>query len=85
MTKIGHVAAQRRADRLKRLKGALSATPEPPQRPLAVTVQEFADLTGLGVATVWRALRDGQLKHKKFRNRVVIPYSEAARIVGIEP
>ena len=84
MTKIGHVAHERRLARLRRLKGDLGK-PKPPMKPLAVSVAEFADLTGISIPTLWRALRAGQLKHSKFRDRVVIPYSEAERICGVEP
>ena len=84
MTKIGHVARKRRLERLRRLKGDLGK-PNPPTKPLAISVAEFADLTGISIATLWRAVRLGQLKHAKFRDRVIIPYSEVERIVGIEP
>jgi hypothetical protein len=80
-------AAQRRAVRLARLKRRLrgDARQETSLKPLSISPTEFAQVTGLHVMTVWRAVWGGEIKSKKFRDRVLIPYSEAERVAGVAP
>jgi excisionase family DNA binding protein len=45
-------------------------------KPAALSIQDFALMTGLHRCTVWRRIRDGSLRATKFSGRVLIPYSE---------
>jgi hypothetical protein len=82
-------AAQRRAVRLARLKRRLrndareQKSRETSLKPLSISPTEFSELTGLSIMTVWRAVWGGEIKSKKFRDRVLIPFAEAERVAGV--
>jgi excisionase family DNA binding protein len=72
-------AEQLRLERALAVAGA-AATP-----PAAVSVREFAKLTGASHASVSRWIKSGELKSTKVGRRRFIAFSEIARIRGETP
>lgn len=52
-----------------------------PER-LAYTINEFAAATALSRPTIYRMIRDGELRTAKVRGRQLVPVAEARRIFG---
>jgi len=52
-----------------------------PER-LAYSINEFAAATALSRPTVYRMIRDGELRTAKVRGRQLVPVAEARRIFG---
>jgi excisionase family DNA binding protein len=52
---------------------------------LALTVDEFAILTGLGRSKLYEAMRDGLLQARKFGRRTVILKEEGERFLSALP
>ena len=49
---------------------------------LAYSINEFAAASALSRVTVYRMIRDGELKTAKVRGRQLVPVAEARRIFG---
>lgn len=58
-----------------------TATVETPER-LAYTINEFASASALSRPTIYRMIRDGELRTARVRGRQLIPAAEARRIFG---
>ena len=54
-----------------------------PER-LAYSINEFASASALSRPTIYRMIRDGELKTAKVRGRQLIPVAEARRIFRVE-
>ena len=52
----------------------------PPER-VAYTVREVADALGIGMVSVYRLLKEGQLRRVKLFRRTVVPASDVAALV----
>lgn len=57
----------------------------PDPLPVAFTVRQATEITGLGESTMWDAIRDGDIHSVKIRGRVFIPTLPLLRRFGIEP
>mgnify|MGYP003113030949 CR=1 FL=1 len=55
---------------------------EEPMERLAYSINEFANAARLSRPTVYRMIRDGELKTAKVRGRQLVPVAEARRIFG---
>lgn len=58
------------------------AKKEPRQKRLAYRVDEVADLLGVSLSTVYRAIKAGQIKTVKVSSTYVIPVSVVDELLG---
>lgn len=49
---------------------------------LAVSVPETCDLTGLGETTIWKLIREGELKVVRIGRRTLVPVSEIEALLN---
>lgn len=54
-------------------------------QPLAYSIKDFAALVGVGQTTVFKMVREGELKAAKIRGRTLIPATEATRLIEGAP
>lgn len=50
--------------------------------PLAVTVNRAAELSGLGVSTVWALIKDGKLESTSVGRRRLVIFTSIKRLLG---
>ena len=62
---------------------SLAKVENSPER-LAYSINEFASASALSRPTIYRMIRDGELKTAKVRGRQLIPVAEVHRIFGVE-
>jgi excisionase family DNA binding protein len=81
------IAPERRAAELRRRREQRRAREDKLNTTLkrvAFSVPEVAALTGMAEATIWRAIKSGQLKAARFGGRVLVHQREIDRITGGE-
>lgn len=61
-----------------------SAKKEPRQKRLAYRVDEVADLLGVSLSTIYRAIKAGQIKTVKVSSTYVIPVSAVNELLGTD-
>jgi excisionase family DNA binding protein len=69
-------------------RGATTAggSPVPLSERITLTVDEFAERTGIACATAWRRVRDGSVRVVRLGRRTLVPASEVRRIAdGVPP
>jgi excisionase family DNA binding protein len=52
-----------------------------PEPPLTLTVREALRRTGLGRSTLYKLIKDGQLRYVKVRKRTLIPFDDLQKLV----
>lgn len=55
------------------------------QAPIAHTVKDACDLTGLGRSTIYEAIKAGRLKPRKCGNRTLILHEDLKRFIESLP
>jgi excisionase family DNA binding protein len=58
---------------------------KPLRDPLTVTVQEARRLSGLSRGTVFKLIREGQLRTVKVRRRTLVSYPSLKNLLEMEP
>jgi len=53
-------------------------------QPLTLTVEQAAQVLGIGRSTAYELVRTGDLKHIRLRRRVVIPIAHLAERLGVD-
>jgi excisionase family DNA binding protein len=53
-------------------------------RPLTLTVEQAAEVLGVGRSTAYELVRSGELKCIRLRRRIVIPVAHIAESLGVE-
>ncbi len=56
----------------RKTTAALSERPAPAVEKLGLTIQEAAQLSSLGETSIYKAIRDGQLRRRKYGTRTII-------------
>ncbi|AQR60830.1 hypothetical protein BZG35_03545 [Brevundimonas sp. LM2] len=52
------------------------------QNKIAYSVDEFAKVLSLGKSTVWRLIKDGDVRAKKIGGRTLIPADQVDRVLS---
>lgn len=50
-------------------------------QPLAYGIKDFAGLVGIGQTTIFKMIKNGELRAIKIRGRTLIPATEVARLI----
>ena len=53
-------------------------------QPLTLTVEQAAQVLGIGRSTAYELARSGDLKHIRMRRRIVIPVAHLAERLGVD-
>ncbi|MCB1013359.1 MAG: helix-turn-helix domain-containing protein, partial [Microthrixaceae bacterium] len=53
-------------------------------QPLTLTVEQAAELLGVGRSTAYELVRDGGLKCIRLRRRIVVPVAHLAESLGVD-
>jgi len=53
-------------------------------QPLTLTVEQAAQVLGIGRSTAYELVRSGDLKHIRLRRRIVIPVAHLAERLGVD-
>jgi excisionase family DNA binding protein len=53
-------------------------------RPLTLTVEQAAEVLGVGRSTAYELVRSGDLKSLRLRRRIVVPVAHLAESLGVE-
>jgi excisionase family DNA binding protein len=53
-------------------------------QPLTLTVEQAAQVLGVGRSTAYELVRSGDLKHIRLRRRVVVPVAHLAERLGVD-
>jgi excisionase family DNA binding protein len=54
-------------------------------QPLTITVEQAAQLLGVGRSTAYELVRNGDLKCIRLRRRIVVPVTHLAERLGVDP
>ena len=53
-------------------------------QPLTLTVEQAAQVLGIGRSTAYELVRTGDLKHIRLRRRIVVPVAHLAEHLGVD-
>jgi excisionase family DNA binding protein len=53
-------------------------------QPLTLTVEQAAQVLGIGRSTAYELVRSGDLKHIRLRRRIVVPVAHLAERLGVD-
>ena len=53
-------------------------------QPLTLTVEQAAQVLGIGRSTAYELVRTGDLKHIRLRRRIVVPVAHLAERLGVD-
>jgi excisionase family DNA binding protein len=53
-------------------------------QPLTLTVEQAAQVLGIGRSTAYELVRSGDLKHIRLRRRIVVPVAHIAERLGVD-